>query len=99
MTTLTRQQRRSCFYRNYEPKVSKLQRSLAACDVIDAAHSREGEKPKATSRFRLLSRDVRLRAPRCPFSGKNHNQRQALHTGFTASRCKVFVKAPPLRML
>lgn len=94
MTTLTRQQRRSCFYRNWTPAVSKLQTALAACDVIDKAHSREGERPKATARFRLLSRDVHKHRPACPFSGKNHNQRQALHAGFTASRCKVFTKLP-----
>jgi hypothetical protein len=65
LATLTRQQRRSCLYRNRAPAApSRLQEALEACDVIDRAHDKPDERPVATCRFRLLSRDVRVKKPR-----------------------------------
>jgi hypothetical protein len=81
-------------------QVTQLQEALEACDVIDRAHDKPDERPVATCRFRLLSRDVRINIKGNPVRGKNRAQRTRITEGFRASQCRAFARILlPLSML
>ena len=82
------------------PTVSRLQEALEACDAIDRAHDKPDERPVATCRFRLLSRDVRVNIKGNPVWGKNRAQRTRITEGFRASQCRAFARTLlPVSML